>query len=99
MFSPPASAPVKPQGFKPAAAVPRLEDFTPPETWLDAFKGLEDPRREKRAWHPLLFIIGISLLAVLCGADHWEQIEVYARSKQRWLESFLNLPFGISSHD
>lgn len=99
MFSPPSSTRIKPQGFKPVPERLSFENFTPPETWLDAFKGLEDPRREKRTWHPLLSIIGISLLAVLCGADHWEQIEVYARSKQRWLESFLDLPFGIPSHD
>jgi predicted transposase YbfD/YdcC len=99
MFSPPPPARIKPQGFKPAPERMSIENFTPPETWLDAFKELEDPRREKRTWHPLLSIIGLSLLAVLCGAEHWEQIEVYARSKQRWLESFLDLPFGIPSHD
>lgn len=99
MFSPPSSTRVKPEGFKSAPGLTRRESLTPPGNWLDAFKDLEDPRREKRTWHPLLSIIGISLLAVLCGADHWEQIEVYARSKQRWLESFLGLPFGIPSHD
>lgn len=99
MFSLPLSSHIKPEGFKLTAALAREESLTPPENWLDAFRELEDPRHEKQIWHPFLSIIGISLLGVLCGADHWEQIEVYARSKQRWLESFLDLPFGIPSHD
>lgn len=99
MLNPPKVARVKSEGFQSAVAKQSWEDCQPPEDWLKAFEGLEDPRREKRYWHPLLSIIGISLLAVLCGAEHWEEIEVYGRSKQRWLESFLDLPFGIPSHD
>ena len=99
MFSPSLPVRVKSEGLEPSVRETRLETLTPPETWLDAFEELEDPRSESRSWHPLLSIIGLSLLAVLCGADHWEQIEVYARSKQHWLERFLDLPFGIPSHD
>jgi hypothetical protein len=29
----------------------------------------------------------------------WEDIELYGRSKQTWLETFLALPNGIPSHD
>lgn len=90
---------VKPEGFQCSQAEEWWECCQPPKDWLKAFEGVEDPRREKRYWHPLLSIIGISLLAVLCGAEHWEEIEIYGRSKRRWLESFLDLPFGIPSHD
>lgn len=99
MFSIPASPGVKPERFNRISEVASPGTIAPPENWLDAFKELEDPREEKRSWHPLLSVIGISLLAVLCGAEHWEQIEVYGRSKQGWLESFLDLPCGIPCHD
>ncbi len=99
MLNPPKVAGVKPEGFQAARKEPSWEGCQPPGGWLKAFEGLKDPRRDRRYWHPLLSIIGISLLAVLCGAEHWEEIEVYGRSKQKWLESFLDLPFGIPSHD
>ncbi|ACL59145.1 transposase IS4 family protein [Methylobacterium nodulans ORS 2060] len=32
-------------------------------------------------------------------AESWEDIELYGRSKQAWLQTFLTLPNGIPSHD
>jgi predicted transposase YbfD/YdcC len=49
--------------------------------------------------HPLLSIITITILAVLCGADDWTEVELFGRSKQEWLKTFLELPHGIPSHD
>src|SRR5690606_32320461 len=40
-----------------------------------------------------------SLLAVICGADSWVDIELFGKCKKDWLETFLNLPNGIPSHD
>jgi predicted transposase YbfD/YdcC len=36
---------------------------------------------------------------VIACAESWEDIELYGRSKQAWLKSFLALPNGIPSHD
>lgn len=44
-------------------------------------------------------IVTIAILAVLAGADGFVAIERYGRAKQRWLETFLDLPHGIPSHD
>jgi len=44
-------------------------------------------------------IITIAILAVVCGADDWTEVELFGRSKQGWLETFLDLPHGIPSHD
>lgn len=44
-------------------------------------------------------ILIISLLAVLCGADSWQDMELFGESKEEWLKTFLNLPNGIPSHD
>jgi predicted transposase YbfD/YdcC len=41
----------------------------------------------------------MGILAVLCGADGFVAIETYGKANQAWLESFLDLPFGIPSHD
>jgi predicted transposase YbfD/YdcC len=63
------------------------------------FSSLKDPRVTGRTDHKLIDIITITLCAVISGANDFVQIERYAKSKQDWLESFLELPFGIPSHD
>ena len=55
--------------------------------------------------HPLstpsarLQIIIIAVTAILCGMDTWNEIEDWACSQKEWLETFLELPGGIPSHD
>jgi predicted transposase YbfD/YdcC len=49
--------------------------------------------------HNLVAIITIAILAVLSGADGFTAIEAYGNAKQAWLETFLDLPHGIPSHD
>jgi predicted transposase YbfD/YdcC len=44
-------------------------------------------------------IMTIAVFAVLSGADGFVAIETYGKAKQQWLESFLELPYGIPSHD
>jgi len=66
---------------------------------LSHFKNLEDHRTERCKKHLLLDIIGISICAVICGADSWNEIEEYGEMKKDWLSSFLELPHGIPSHD
>jgi predicted transposase YbfD/YdcC len=70
-----------------------------PASILDHFADLSDPRREQGRIHRLDEIVFIATCAVLCGADSWEQIADYARSKIDWLKTFLTLPGGVPSHD
>ena len=49
--------------------------------------------------HRLDEIIFISICAVTCGADSWEEIASYAHSKIDWLQTVLTLPGGVPSHD
>ena len=63
------------------------------------FAGLADPRETRRCDHPLIDILVIAVCAVIACAESWEDIELYGRSKQAWLETFLALPNGIPSHD
>ena len=44
-------------------------------------------------------IIVIGILAVLCGANGSNQFENFGKSKEEWLKKFLELPYGIPSHD
>ena len=62
------------------------------------FATLPDPR-QRLPQHPLLSILFIVLAAQLCGAEGWEAMVAFARAKQAWLASFLELPKGIPSAD
>jgi len=66
---------------------------------LKHFQHLEDPRADRGRNHSLVSIITIAILAVLAGADGFAAIEAYGQAKQSWLETFLDLPNGIPSHD
>lgn len=71
------------------------------ETFLAHFKDLKDPRQKthQNFRHNLEDIFIITILAVICGADNWAEIERFGIAKQSWLESFLELPHGIPSCD
>ena len=66
---------------------------------LEHFRDLEDPRVDYLVEHHLLDIIGLTICAVLCGADTWVDIELYGKAKEVWLKTFLALPNGVPSHD
>jgi len=66
---------------------------------LEHFAELEDPRVERTKLHLLPDILGLTICAVICGADSWVDIESYGHSKEDWLKTFLVLPNGIPSHD
>lgn len=63
------------------------------------FRKLRDPRIHRHKRHLLLDIIVITICAVICGCNDWQQIETFARARQDWLRKFLRLPNGIPSHD
>jgi len=58
-----------------------------------------DPRSQRTQKHRLQDILVIAILAVIAGAEGWEDMENYGLSKQQWLEEFLELPKGIPSDD
>ena len=65
----------------------------------ECFEDLRDPRVQGRCDHLLIDILAIALLAVLCGAEDWPDLEEFGRRRQAWLARFLQLPKGIPSHD
>jgi len=65
---------------------------------VEHFSQLPDPRQDNRR-HLLIDIIVIVICASICGAEKWDDIEVFGKSKEQWLRRFLKLPHGIPSHD
>lgn len=63
------------------------------------FEGLPDPRTGNAKAHIFLEILIIAILAVICGADGWSDVELFGKNKKEWLKTFLELPKGIPSHD
>ena len=66
---------------------------------IEFFNSIPDPRVERCRRHKLSDIIFITIAAVICGSETWEEIEEYGETKEEWLRSFLELPNGIPSHD
>ena len=67
--------------------------------FLTCFASVKDPRLNRRKKHELLDIIAIAVCAAIAGADGWAAVELFGKSKQEWLRTFLALPNGIPSHD
>src|SRR5436309_1976222 len=64
------------------------------------FADLPDPRVETaNKLHKLTDILVIATCAVIAGADGWEQVAEYGRSKEAFFRRFLGLPNGVPSHD
>lgn len=68
------------------------------QSLLRFFRGLVDSRAAN-ARHLLNDILGIAIMAVLCGCDGWEMVEAWGCGNLSWLQTFLELPHGIPSHD
>jgi len=66
---------------------------------ISHFEGLSDPRTGNAKTHIFLDILIIAILAVVCGADGWSDVELFGKTKKTWLKTFLKLPKGIPSHD
>ena len=64
------------------------------------FKSVDDPRiNVHNQLHSLEDILLLTILAALCGADTWKEVESFGHAKRDWLKTFLELRNGIPSHD
>ena len=71
----------------------------PLEVIEEHFSQVTDPRKDRTKEHKLIDILAIAICAVICGAEGWVDIENFGNRKLPWLETFLELPNGIPSHD
>ena len=61
---------------------------------------LADPRKRANSCdHNFIDILVIAVCAIICGADTWEEMQEFGEEKEDWFRSFLELPYGIPSHD
>ncbi len=63
------------------------------------FDELDDPRMESKTRHPLLSVLMITVLGVLCGAESWVDLAIFAQAKRTFLATFLDLPHGPPRKD
>src|SRR3954467_13620646 len=64
------------------------------------FADLPDPRRETaNKLHSLTDILTVATCAVIGGAEAWEAIAEYGRTKEAFFRRFLHLDHGIPSPD
>jgi predicted transposase YbfD/YdcC len=66
---------------------------------VECFAEVADPRIERGKHHGLIDILCLAVLAVVAGAEGWEDIEEFGKQKWDWLKKVLRLPHGIPSHD
>ena len=62
---------------------------------MEVLSGIEDTRRNRSVMYPLHEVLIIMLLAVICGATSYAKVEMFGKSKQEWLKTFLELENGI----
>lgn len=65
----------------------------------ECFGRISDPRLDRKKLHPLINVLTISLCAMLCGAESFDEMEAFGEERKKWLEGFLDLSHGIPSHD
>ena len=65
---------------------------------LRFFLELTDPRAANVRYR-LIDLIVITICAIICDCDSWDDVQDFARAKRKWFSSFLELDYGIPSHD
>ena len=66
---------------------------------VSQFESLEDPRIQRGKRHALIQVIVMALLAMICGADGWDDFEDWADANAEWLGDILDLPGGETPSD
>lgn len=67
---------------------------------LNLFSSLHDCRVQGMIQYPLKYIILLAFLAILAGANTWQEIHDFGQAKKAWLKKFLDVKkYDIPSHD
>ncbi len=61
----------------------------------EVLEGIEDTRRGRSVWYPLYEVLFIMLTAVICGATSYVKVEMFGKSREKWLKKYLKLENGI----
>lgn len=71
---------------------------TPARGALRHFLSVPDPRRQNIRFR-LVDLIALAILALLCGAEDWPDVALFAQAKKKFLATFLDLSHGTPSAD
>lgn len=71
---------------------------TPARGALRHFLAVPDPRKKNIRFR-LIDLIAMAILALLCGAEDWPDVALFAQAKKKWLVTFLDLAHGTPSAD
>ena len=66
---------------------------------LNFSANIADFRQSHKIRHLSTDIVFITLAAIICGAEDWEDVEGFGHCKLRFFKKHLELPNGIPSHD
>jgi predicted transposase YbfD/YdcC len=93
-----------PTGMSRKGKVPKgeskIKNSAPLDTnFLDDFSEIKDPRLERNQLYTVSEILLVTLLAVICGAEGWQDVENYGKSKINYLRCYLDYPNGVPSDD
>jgi predicted transposase YbfD/YdcC len=78
----------------------KLKEEIPLETnFLDSFGAMEDKRLERNCLYTISEILLVTFLAVICGAEGWQDVENYGKAKIDYLRCYLPYRNGIPSDD
>ena len=64
-------------------------------TLMEVLEGIEDTRRTRSVIYPLQEVRFIVMLAVICGATSYNMIEIFGKSREKWLKKYIKLENGI----
>jgi predicted transposase YbfD/YdcC len=65
--------------------------------FIEYLKLIEDPRQSSKTSHSLLEVIFISVCAYICGANSWDGVFEFAKTREAWLRKYIKLDNGIPS--
>jgi predicted transposase YbfD/YdcC len=87
------------KGRVPKGASKLREDIPLDTNFLDHFESIEDPRSQRNQLYTLSEILLVTLLAVICGAEGWQDVESYGKAKIDYLRKYLDYVNGVPSDD
>ena len=62
---------------------------------LSLLSTIEDPRDQKKIIYPLSTLLFMSICAIFCGAESWDDIAMFSQSRRDWLSKHIDLSKGI----
>src|SRR5258707_6473643 len=66
---------------------------------MEAFTEIEDRRINRTKLHSVMNVLVMSLCGAICGANGWDELAMFARTRKKWFGTFLDVPQGTPSAD